>query len=282
MKMQAVYETDGISCTRATTIGHGMKAMHVHDVYEVYTVLSSGVKCFVNDRIYTLEPGDVMLFSSADLHRSSVPPDVLYDRYVVTFPPRPLLQHGGEKLLECFEAVRAGGSHRLTLSAQEQQTLLGLLRALEAEAKQPVEAALGQWLALGQVLLFLGRAYRRAVQTLPAVRPGHNPQVRTVLEYIDVNFRQPVTLDELSALCYLNKHYLCRLFRRETGFCIHDYITYRRLACAVSLLRAGESVSAAAGASGFGSDTFFITTFKKHLGVTPHRYACQYKQQKNR
>ncbi len=279
--MQAVYETDGVSCARATTIGREMKAMHIHDVYEVYMVLSSGVKCFVNDRIYALEPGDVMLFSSADLHRASMPQDVLYDRYVVTFPPQVLRQHGGEKLLDCFEAVRAGGSHRLTLSAQEQQTLRGLLRTLEAEAKQPTEAALGQWLALGQVLLFLGRAYRRAPQALPAARQSRNPQVRAVLEHIDANFRQPVTLDELSALCYLNKYYLCRLFRRETGFCIHDYITYRRLACAVALLRAGESVSAAAIASGFGSDTFFITTFKKHLGVTPYRYACQYSQQKN-
>lgn len=275
MKMQAVYEADGVSCTRVTTIGHEMKAMHIHDVYEVYMVLSSGVKCFVNDRIYALEPGDVMLFSSADLHRASMPQNVLYDRYVVTFPPQLLRQHGGEKLLDCFEAVRAGGSHRLTLSVQEQQTLRGLLRVLEAEAKQPVEADLGQWLALGQILLFLGRAYRRVPQALPTTRQSHNPQVRAVLEYIDANFQKSITLDELSALCYLNKHYLCRLFKQQTGFCIHDYITYRRLACAAALLREGKSVSEAAGLSGFGSDTFFITTFKKNVGVTPYRYACR-------
>lgn len=278
MKMQPVWETEEIYCAHAVTDGSTMAAMHIHEVYEIFMACSGGIRYLVNDRIYTLAPGDVLLFTDTDLHKPSVPAGTVYDRYVITFPPQLLRRCGGEELLRCFEAGRNGGSHRLSLSTEEQAEFFALVQALEAQAKQPVCPQLGQWVELCRLLLFLGRIAGRAPQELPALRQSLHPQIRTVLEYIDENFRQNIPLDTLSALCFLDKHYLCRLFRRETGFCIHDYITYRRLAHAIRLLRAGESVAGAARRSGFGSDTFFITTFKKTLGTTPSRYARQQRE----
>jgi len=96
--------------------------------------------------------------------------------------------------------------------------------------------------------------------------------IRIVLEYIDDNYIHQPSLDELAKLCYLNKYYLCRLFRQETGFSIGDYITYRRMSAAMKLLRKGESISNVARLSGFKSDTYFITSFKKNFGTTPYQY----------
>ncbi len=276
MKMQAVWDSGSIRCAKSSTVGDVMASMHIHDVYEIYMVLSNGVKYFVNDRIYTLEPGDVMLLDSMDLHMAHIPPDARYERYVITFPPQLLPEADRAALLECF----AGGEqreHRLTLTPPEQSEFEVLAQALLQEQEQPVLGELGQRLALERLLVFLNRISRR-LQLLPQPGCGQDPRIRAVLSHIDAHFRGPVTLEELSALCYLNRHYLCRLFKRETGFCIHDYITYRRLACAIRLLCGGESVAAAARLSGFGSDTFFITTFKKTIGTTPSRYARQQRE----
>jgi len=269
MKLNTVYETGELQCERRISVGSNMPAMHIHDVYEIYMALCSDVQVFVNDRIYALEEGDVMLFSHMDLHRVSVPPQCLYERYVLTFSPQILPAQDRAQLLSCFDEAR---DYRLRMTAAEQQAFIAMLDTLAEEKQQPDFSLLGQRLALEQILLYLCRL-RRSETALPPSAPGTPDQrVHAVITYINANYSQPLSLEELAGVCFLNKHYLCRLFRQETGFCIHDYLVYRRLSAALALLRAGESVSAAARLSGFKSDSFFITTFKKHLGDTPYRY----------
>lgn len=249
-----------------------MESMHIHDVYEIYVVQSDGINFLVNDRIYELASGDVMLFTDTDLHKVSVPPKCRYERYVVTFAPHLLPEENRDALLACFAGGQIRRNHRLQFTPAEQQTFLALLQALEAEHRQQTLQDLGMQLALSRMLVFLNRICQN--QSKPETPPNHtwDPRIRAVMEHIDKHYNQPLALEDLAELCFLNKYYLCRLFRRQTGFCMQDYIAYRRLSAATALLREGKSISETAQASGFHSDTFFITTFKKHFGITPYRY----------
>ena len=95
------------------------------------------------------------------------------------------------------------------------------------------------------------------------------------LDAIDLRVRTPISTQELADAAGFSLSHYHHIFEAATGMSPGRYITYRRLACAAALLREGKSVSEAAGLSGFGSDTFFITTFKKNVGMTPYRYACR-------
>lgn len=269
--MQPVFKTGKIQCEQVVSADYEMKAMHIHDVYEIYMAQSKGVKFLVNDRLYELEYGDVMLFSNMDLHKVSISEKDLYKRYVIIFPPELLPENERSELLACFGDTKGQRNHRLRLTLSEQKTLIELINILQDEQRQTQYSELGQRLALGRILLFLNRIFTEQQQAVMPLQ-SQDTRIRKVLEYIDSNYSRQISLDELSNLCYLNKHYLCRLFRKETGFCINDYIVYRRLSAAVMWLQKGKSVSDTARLSGFTSDTFFITTFKKHFGMTPYRY----------
>lgn len=269
------YEAGEVTAVFLCSDGSQVRPFHIHESYEIFMAQSKDIKFFINDRIYHPEEGDVMLLTDQDMHFSSTPSQWDYRRVIVTFSPHRLLESGGGALLECFEAVRAGGSHRLQLTPEEQREFCAIAEAIGREGEQPEVPGLGQWLELSRMLLLLTRVRRRGEPALPSGRRSLHPQVRLVQEHIDGHFCEALNLDQLSALCFLNKHYLCRLFRKETGFCIHDYITYRRLAFGIRLLREGCSVGEAALQSGFRSDSFFITTFKKNLGVTPYRFLRQ-------
>lgn len=271
--MQTVYETDQIWYSHSVSEGYDMEAMHIHDVYEIYMTQSNDIKFWVNDRFYELECGDVMLFSDTDLHKVGVPQKGRYERYILTFPPHLLPETVRSELLACFGGANGLQSHKVQLTMEEQRTFIAMLQTLGEEQQQNELSELGQILALCRILVFINRVCREKMQPAPVPVCVRDPRIRTVLEYVNVNYNQQITLDELAGQCYLNKYYLCRLFRKETGFCIQDYITYRRLSAAIALLRKGESVSDTAQLSGFNSDTFFITTFKKQFGMTPYRYA---------
>ena len=271
--MQSVFKTGEITCNQTVSESYEMKTMHVHDVYEIYMAQSKGVKFLVNDRLYELEVGDVMLFSNKDLHKVSVPQSEVYKRYVITFSPEIFFEDERSVLLACFDKDAYGRrDHRLRLTSEEQDTLKALIEALMDERSQSDLSKLGQSLALGRILVFLNRICNSVEYSEVSPTRSRDTRVLAVLEYIDENYDRSITLDELSKHCYLNKYYMCRLFNRETGFCIHDYLIYRRLSAALRLLQKGVSVSQTARLSGFASDTFFITTFKKHFGMTPTQY----------
>lgn len=63
-----------------------------------------------------------------------------------------------------------------------------------------------------------------------------------------------------------------RRFKAKMGFGISNYIESCRLSNAIPLLREGLPVSTVALKTGFGSDTYFISTFKKNLGFSPKKY----------
>ena len=56
-----------------------------------------------------------------------------------------------------------------------------------------------------------------------------NPLVLNILDYLDLNLFRKVTINELSNTFHFNKDYLMRLFKKEIGTTIIDYMNYKRI-----------------------------------------------------
>ena len=53
--------------------------------------------------------------------------------------------------------------------------------------------------------------------------------VQQVKEYLDENFREKITLDELAARFFINKYYLISLFRERYGMTVNAYLNQVRV-----------------------------------------------------
>lgn len=229
MKALDVYSHDTITCHLSQTVGYEMEAMHIHDVYEIYMALSDQVRFFVNNGMYLLEKGDVILLTKTTCTKSAYRRKS-YTAGTSSYSPPDVFcaQLGNAKsLLGCFD-MESGSSRLLKLTDDEQARFLSLARDLEQEENEPDFPEIGRWLNLGQLLLLLSRIQNRCAKDGPPKNAGHFLHIQKVLQYIDEHYTDPISLDALGAYCFLNKSYLCRLFKRETGFHIHDYIVYRR------------------------------------------------------
>jgi len=74
----------------------------------------------------------------------------------------------------------------------------------------------------------------------------------------------------------LSARHLARLFRAELGMTATRYVELSRLGTARELLLQGASVTAAARASGFGSDETLRRSLLCHTGVTPSAYRARF------
>lgn len=99
------------------------------------------------------------------------------------------------------------------------------------------------------------------------------PIVQTVKEYIDNNLDKELTREALAEQVYLNQDYLARIFKKEIGESIVNYITGKRIAVAkVYLEKTNESVNSIAIRVGYDNFSYFTKIFKDRVGMTPKEY----------
>ena len=98
--------------------------------------------------------------------------------------------------------------------------------------------------------------------------------IGNVLKYMEQNFAEIISLDELAELSGLSKEYLCNLFKQEMGQSIMSFLQNIRIGHAKMLLRKFPEKDACAIGKicGFNSASYFGKVFKKVTGLTPGMY----------
>ena len=116
----------------------------------------------------------------------------------------------------------------------------------------------------------LYRAYGRVEE-----RVTHNsdPRIKRVLEYIEDNLDQAMTLDELSAVAAMSKYHFAKMFKDLTSLPPHRYVAERRVERAKNLLMTSKvSTAEIAYQVGYNSQSNFTQIFRRLTGVTPAKF----------
>ena len=110
----------------------------------------------------------------------------------------------------------------------------------------------------------------RLLMLLESREPTCIHDVDRVAEYIEKNYTDSVTLDDLAALVQLSPAYLSRLFHERKGLTISFYINRRRIERAVCLLQNSQlKIRDIAGDCGFNNLSHFHRVFREQTGKTP-------------
>ena len=96
-----------------------------------------------------------------------------------------------------------------------------------------------------------------------------NERVNTILQYLNNNLTDDISLEHLSQKFYISKNYLNLLFSRETGMTVHRYLQLKRLNLARQEIRKGISAEEAAFTAGFRDYSNFYRAYKSFFGVKP-------------
>lgn len=91
--------------------------------------------------------------------------------------------------------------------------------------------------------------------------------------YLDKNYSQKITLDDLSGRFLINKFYLTRIFKAQFGVSVNNYLLQKRITHAKQLLRFTDQTVEEIGAEcGMGDLYYFSRMFKKVEGISPSEY----------
>ena len=91
--------------------------------------------------------------------------------------------------------------------------------------------------------------------------------------YILSNIEFDINTSRIANIFHYNEVYLGRLFKKQVGIGINDYINLQRIEIAKKrLATTREKVIDISSGVGFNNVTYFNRVFKKHTGMTPKEY----------
>ncbi len=97
--------------------------------------------------------------------------------------------------------------------------------------------------------------------------------VRRAIDYIYDHLHEPITLKELAEREKLSASYFSKLFVKETGFTVKEYITQAKVNTAKNMLRFSDfSILDISLSLGFCTQSAFTAVFRKNTGTTPAKY----------
>ena len=101
----------------------------------------------------------------------------------------------------------------------------------------------------------------------------HSIIVEKVKTYIHGNYKNRISLDQLSSHVNVSKFHLLRLFKKHSGVSPYEYIINYRISLSKILLKERDyNVGEASIEVGYNDVNNFIRDFKKYIGTTPLKY----------
>lgn len=87
-----------------------------------------------------------------------------------------------------------------------------------------------------------------------------------------------ISISQIAQALNINHSHLSRLFKKETGISIQQYLTNTRIEKSIALLESGENVQNTALLVGYSDQFNYSRAFKKNIGVSPNVYKQKLKE----
>ena len=250
--------------------------VHIHNCYEIYYSISGGKQFLIDNKTYKIEPGDLFFINQYESHYLSQIDQNEHERIVISIHPDFLRSLSTEKteLDYCFHHREPGFSHRISLDKSRQQKFMYYIHKITGLSGYGEDIL--ERLAFTELMVFFNKEFNTGVQKLEDTNQftcQYDQQVNDILQYINANINEPITIGQLAENFYLSKSFICRIFKQSTGTTVNKYLTARRISIAKALLSEGASVNEVYEQCGFLDYSTFLKSFTKTVGLSPKKYA---------
>lgn len=244
---------------------------HSHDFLELGYVMSGNGKYRIEDKIFEVQEGDLIIFNPGVKHQA-------------------LFIEGGEcpatEFFIGFSDVHLknmpfnflpipGKEHILHTTGELRQKIFKLCSAMEAEnavCRQGRYFMLKAYLM--QILLMIIREQcEPVVNTCGYSFESVNKKyvVEQIVNYFEDHYQEKISLDLIAENMYLSPFYISKIFKSETGDTPIRHLINIRLEKAKEILEKGlgNSIQEIAASVGYEDAYHFSKLFKKRYGVSP-------------
>ncbi|WP_236897127.1 AraC family ligand binding domain-containing protein [Clostridium beijerinckii] len=235
---------------------------HFHDYYVIGFIENGKRYLSCKNKQYIIETGDLIVFNPGDIHTCEQIDDRTLDYRCINIKKDVMKKitfeiTGKEYLPNFMEFVLF--RNELTSSLKELHLMI-----MEEERNLKKEEL---FLFIMEQLI---REYSNPVSEMTIQEAS--AEIKTVCDYLENNYMENITLNQLSNLTGLSKYYLLHSFTKQKGISPYNYLQTIRIGKAKKMLEQGVAPIDVAFKTGFTDQSHFTNFFKKLIGLTPKQY----------
>ncbi len=242
---------------------------HAHDFLELYYFLDGSVTYYIEDQVYDLCPGDLLIIPAGKMHRPVIANEhAAYERMVLWITPQ-YLQNIDSPAGDLQKNLQKVGEHGYCVPFRGDETVFvtALLKKLLYMQKNDTDPKF----CAGAVELYLWTIFR-SYGVIDTTHRNETQVIPQVIRYITEHFSEPLTLEDIAAEFFVSKSYLNRHFKAYTNSTVYAYIMALRLTHARRMLREGIPAVEAGRECGFSDYSTFYKAFKTQTGLSPQQF----------
>ena len=235
---------------------------HIHSCYEIYFNLSGDVSFWVNNRLYPIKSGDMIVTRPGDVHLCVYHSACVHEHFCLWLE----LPEGSP----AYEYMKGFFSGNYYSFGEEKSRPAKLLSSLKRQSKNG-EVFL-QTATFFELLAFLGERWSDHSAPIPELLPQ---EMQKIIDDLNENFAAFHNVCDIVEKYYVSQATLNRWFRKYLHISPREFLEAKKLSYSKKLLSEGSSVTEACMLSGFSDCSHYIAVFKKKFGETPFRYKKQ-------
>lgn len=249
---------------------------HWHPEIELTWIMSGTIEYHVNNQSYILTEGEGLFGNSNTLHSGYMKDGQECTYLSITFHPRFLYGYENSilqtKYIDYITSNDGWSSLKLEKNVPWHQDILHLMQDIyHMSLNKPADYELQVHMILMQIF---GKLYHYFLN-LPEMHSHpqkHLQRLRDIISFIQENYDQDISLDDVAAHVNICKSECCRFFKKHMDMTIFEYLLFLRIQNSLTFLKDGETITKTAGLVGFSSPAYYGQIFKRYMKCTPKEY----------
>ena len=265
-----------VSYQKLSEYESGSFMWHWHPEIEI-TYVRKGTMCYkVNNLVYHLKEGDIVFNNSGALHSGTMENQEDCTYIPVTFDPRLIYGFFQSTINSKYVDPVIQDSLLPAICIDQSETWHRpfreyLLRIIALDEKKPDFYELditiclqSMWRLLLEHITYEPQASRE--------NSLEYDRIKKILSYIEDNYQNKITLNDIAGHIHLCESECTRLFKRHMNTTLFAFLQEYRIERSLEFLQADQPVSAVADKAGFSDPNYYSKVFAKIKGCSPREY----------
>lgn len=234
---------------------------HTHNHMELFFIIGGKGQFLIEDQLHPVDVNNLVIIN----------PNVVHTEVSLNAQPLEYIVLGIDGI-QLATSNTSDGQFSI-LDHYESAEISGCLRNILREMEQKNTGYEDVCQAYMEILII--RLMRSTALSVSAESQAisANRQCSAVRRYIDLHFKEALTLEQLAEEGHMNKYYLSHAFKREYGISPINYMISKRIEESKYLLAETDlSMSQIAQLLGFSSLSYFSQVFHRTQAVSPKEY----------
>ena len=259
---------------------------HWHPEIELIYMLEGKVEALIDEESFTLEPGQGIMVNQNVLHAFHRIEGHEAVFFSIVFHPSIIFGYGTAALsVKYLNPIVNNADMKYLILNDDDPHTSPIIECMKEVRNIYSRQEFGYEIACKASLCNLWNVLLKLPQKkLPSVAKSQRiindeQRIKEATIYIEEQFAEPITLDDIADSIHISKSECCRCFQRVLRVTPFEYLLKYRIFYATKLMQyqdpAASSISNLAITVGFGNISYFNKVFKRFLHMTPTEYKKQ-------